>query len=240
MGGQGPAATAYFLQRLVERTEASCDQDHIRTLAFNDTAIPDRTAFILGRGRRSPAEALAEDGLLLEACGCDLLALPCNTAHSFYDELQRRLHAPIIHMVRETVVAASRAGARRIGVLATLGTAAANLYGREAAALGMECAYPGPATQHAVNRLVFDYVKAGVPVSPGKLGRLTAPLADAGCDVAILGCTELSFAFGGESGQSASALPVIDALDVLVNCIIERTGHVLRCTQSQEREILIQ
>lgn len=102
LGGTGPAATAYFLQRLVERTEARCDQDHVRTLAFNDTAIPDRTAFLLGRSDRSPLEALIEDGRLLEACGCDLLALPCNTAHGFFDELQGALGIPVVHMVRET------------------------------------------------------------------------------------------------------------------------------------------
>ena len=95
LGGTGPAATAYFLQRLVERTEARCDQDHVRTLAFNDTAIPDRTAFLLGRSDRSPLEALIEDGRLLEACGCDLLALPCNTAHGFFDELQGALGIPL-------------------------------------------------------------------------------------------------------------------------------------------------
>lgn len=102
LGGTGPAATAYFLQRLVERTEARCDQDHVRTLAFNDTAIPDRTAFLLGRSDRSPLAALIEDGQLLEACGCDLLALPCNTAHGFFDELQGALGIPVVHMVRET------------------------------------------------------------------------------------------------------------------------------------------
>lgn len=125
LGGTGPAATAYFLQRLVERTEARCDQDHVRTLAFNDTAIPDRTAFLLGRSDRSPLEALIEDGRLLEACGCDLLALPCNTAHGFFDELQGALGIPVVHMVRETAAAASAVGLARIGVLATSGTRAA-------------------------------------------------------------------------------------------------------------------
>lgn len=121
LGGTGPAATAYFLQRLVERTEARCDQDHVRTLAFNDTAIPDRTAFLLGRSDRSPLAALIEDGQLLEACGCDLLALPCNTAHGFFDELQGALGIPVVHMVRETAAAASAVGLARIGVLATSG-----------------------------------------------------------------------------------------------------------------------
>lgn len=152
LGGTGPAATAYFLQRLVERTEARCDQDHVRTLAFNDTAIPDRTAFLLGRSDRSPLEALIEDGRLLEACGCDLLALPCNTAHGFFDE-----------------------------------------------------------------------VKAGRPVDAAALERLAAPFRAVGCDGVVLGCTELSLAFGGVT--RAAGLPVVDALDVLADCVIMRAGR---------------
>ena len=160
LGGTGPAATAYFLQRLVERTEARCDQDHVRTLAFNDTAIPDRTAFLLGRSDRSPLAALIEDGQLLEACGCDLLALPCNTARGFFDELQGALGIPVVHMVRETAAAASAVGLARIGVLATSGTVAADLYGHEAARLGVDCLYPDSATQARANRIIFDEVKA--------------------------------------------------------------------------------
>ena len=133
LGGVGPGATAYFLQRIVERTNASCDQDHVRTLAFNDTAIPDRTAFITGESARSPISALIEDGQLLEACGCEVLALPCNTAHAFFDEIQASLRVPVVHMVRETVRAAAEAGCRRLGVLATRGTVLTDVYGREGA-----------------------------------------------------------------------------------------------------------
>ena len=31
IGGMGPLATAYFYEKIIERTEASCDQDHIVT-----------------------------------------------------------------------------------------------------------------------------------------------------------------------------------------------------------------
>ena len=209
LGGTGPAATAYFLQRL------RCDQDHVRTLAFNDTAIPDRTAFLLGRSDRSPLEALIEDGRLLEACGCDLLALPCNTAHGFFDELQGALGIP--------AAAASAVGLARIGVLATSGTVAADLYGREAARLGVDCLYPDATTQGQVNRVIFDEVKAGRPVDAAALERLAAPLRAAGCDGVVLGCTELSLAFGGVT--QAAGLPMVDALDVLADCVIMRAGR---------------
>lgn len=223
LGGTGPAATAYFLKRLVERTKAHCDQDHVRTLVFNDTAIPDRTAFIEKRSDRSPLEALTEDGRLLEACGCDFLALPCNTAHCFIGELQDALGIPVIHMVRETMAAAATAGLSRVGVLATSGTVAADLYGREAARLDMDCLYPDDATQLQVNRIIFDGVKAGRPVSASTLESLAAPLREAGCDAVALGCTELSLSFSG--AIRAAGLPVVDALDVLVDCVIERAGE---------------
>lgn len=226
LGGVGPGATAYFLQRLVERTTASCDQEHIRTLAFNDTAVPDRTAFLTGVSSRNPLDTLLEDGLLLEACGCDLLALPCNTAHCFLDELQGRLHVPLVNMVRETVVAAARAGLRRIEVLATAGTRACDVYGREAARLGLECIYPTPLLQERVSRLIFEEVKAGLAVDSRNLDELAAAAAQEGADGIVLGCTELSYGFGGRT--HAGGLPVIDALDVLVDCVIERTGHHVR------------
>lgn len=226
LGGVGPGATAYFLSRLVQRTDARRDQDHVRTLAFNDTAIPDRTAFLTGESSRSPVAGLVEDGLLLEACGCELLALPCNTAHSFFDELQASLHVPVVHMVRETVHTAADAGLAQLGVLATRGTVLADVYGREAAAYGLACRYPSPAAQRLVNRIIYDEVKAGLPVSADALTMLAADLGDEGCDGVVLGCTELSLAFGGVA--QAAGFPVVDALDVLVDRVIALAGRTTR------------
>lgn len=223
LGGTGPGATAYFLKRLVERTGAQRDQDHVRTLTFNDTAIPDRTAFLTGQSERSPVAALVEDGRLLEVCGCDLLALPCNTAHSFFDEVQAALGIPIVHMVRETMATVAAAGIGRIGVLATRGTVLADLYGREGAPLGVECLYPDERTQRQVSRIIFDEVKAGKPVDAAALVPLAAAFRAAGCGGIVLGCTELSLAFGGAT--YAAGLPVVDALDVLADRVIEYAGY---------------
>lgn len=226
LGGVGPGATAHFLQRLVALTDASRDQDHVRTLAFNDAAIPDRTDFLTGRSSRSPAAALVEDGRLLEACGCELLALPCNTAHSFFDEVQASLGIPLLHMVRETVRACAAAELRQVGVLATTGTVLMDLYGREGAALGVACRYPDPVGQRRVNHLIYDEVKAGRAVDGRALDELAGDLGRAGCDGVVLGCTELSAAFAGRT--RAAGLPVVDALDVLACRVIERAGKDVR------------
>ena len=81
LGGTGPAATAYFLKRLVDFTDAERDQDHVRAIVHNDTATPDRTDFILGKSDVSPLPYLVEDARLLQRCGCDFPVMPCHSAH---------------------------------------------------------------------------------------------------------------------------------------------------------------
>ena len=55
IGGVGPMATVYYMQRVIEMTEANCDQEHINMLVFNDCDIPDRTAFITEQSKDNHA-----------------------------------------------------------------------------------------------------------------------------------------------------------------------------------------
>ena len=107
LGGMGPQATNTFYQRLIDRTQAESDQEHLRVLIWSDAKIPDRTAGILGGPQEAEAvfQHLLADAKLLEGAGCTVLAIPCNTSHYFADRLQAQLRVPIIHMIRETVAA---------------------------------------------------------------------------------------------------------------------------------------
>lgn len=226
LGGVGPAATVYFEQRIVERTAATRDQDHVRTLVFNDASIPDRTAFILGESDASPVEPLRSCARTLEACGCDVLALPCNTAHYFFDEIQDAVAVPMVNMVRETMARIAGEGHGRVGVLGTIGTMQVDIFGREGASVGVECVYPELPVQRMVNAIIYDDVKAGRPVDPARLDELADLFADEGCTALILGCTELSFAFGADAAHHRIA--VVDPLEVLVEKVIEHAGLPLR------------
>lgn len=226
LGGVGPAATVYFEQRIVERTAATRDQDHVRTLVFNDATIPDRTAFILGESDESPVAPLQADARLLEQCGATVLALPCNTAHYFFDDIQSAVDIPLVNMVRETMEHCARNGMRRVGVLGTMGTMQVNIFGREAEGLPVECVYPELEVQRRVNSLIYDDVKAGHAVDPARLDELANLFADKGCEGIILGCTELSLAFGKDAAHHRIA--VVDPLEVLVEAVIRHAGYQLR------------
>ena len=51
LGGLGPMATVYFYEMLTRHTQAARDQDHIDVIINSRATTPDRTSYILGRGR---------------------------------------------------------------------------------------------------------------------------------------------------------------------------------------------
>ncbi len=224
LGGMGPQATQVFYQFVLDRTDAVRDQDHIPAVILSDTGIPDRTAAILSGDTGGLYRRLLEDARLLERCGCTVLVIPCNTSHYFADRLQGEVGVPILHMIRETAAALAAQGKKRPAVLATDGTIRTGLYQKECAALGLETVAPGPEAQKLVMSIIYDEIKQGEKGSREKFAHIDRAVRDAGCDCAILACTELSvFA-------TYHALPAfyLDAMAVLARRAVEECGYPLR------------
>lgn len=226
LGGMGPQATNTFYQRLIDRTQAESDQEHLQVLIWSDAKIPDRTAGILGGPQEAEKvyEALRAGAKLLEGAGCTVLAIPCNTSHYFADRLQGELKIPLIHMIRETVSAIAATGKKTVGILATDGTVRTGIYQTELTAAGLTPVVPLEDLQRVVMSIIYDEIKKGETGSREKFGEVDAWLRQAGCDCAILGCTELSVY------RTLHSLPpfYIDAMEVLAEQAILRCGKQLR------------
>ena len=226
LGGMGPQATNTFYQRLIDRTQAESDQEHLQVLIWSDAKIPDRTAGILGGPEEAEKvyQALLAGAKLLEGAGCTVLAIPCNTSHYFADRLQQALNIPLIHMIRETVAAIGAMGKKTVGILATDGTVRTGIYQTELTAAGLTPVVPPQQLQQVVMSIIYDEIKKGETGSREKFGEVDAWLRQAGCDCAILGCTELSVF------RSLHSLPpfYIDAMEVLAEQAILRCGKQLR------------
>lgn len=224
LGGMGPQATNTFYQRIIDRTQAESDQEHLRVLIWSDAKLPDRTACILGGRPEEVYRQLLADAKLLENAGCTQLAIPCNTSHYFADQLQAELKIPLIHMPRETVKAIQAAGKKTVGILATDGTVQTGIYQIELEAAGLTPVVPPVEIQKIVMSIIYDEIKRGETGSREKFAEIDAYLRKAGCDCAILGCTELSVY------RNLHSLPpyYIDAMEVLAEQAILRCGKTLR------------
>ncbi len=156
-GGDGPPGHGEYFTKIIHRTKAAKDQDHIHVLIDSNPAIPERSAGINAR-RCTPYCCRSYKNL--EAMGADLLLMACNTAHYFYDRLQPALHIPMLHMPRETARAARETGYQKVALLATDGTVQSGVYGQASAQSGVELLLPDPAGQRAVMSLIYDCVRA--------------------------------------------------------------------------------
>ena len=224
LGGMGPQATQIFYQRVLDRTDADTDQEHLPTLILSDTEMPDRTAAILGGREDEVFVRLLADAKQLEACGCTALAIPCNTSHYFADRLQAELEMPLVNMVRETCAVLAKRGCKRVGILATDGTVKTKIYQTECEKVGIEGVAPDETTQKLVMSIIYDEIKRGETGSREKFTAIDRALRELGCDAAILGCTELSVY------RNYPGLPdfYVDAMEVLVQTCITRCGKRLR------------
>lgn len=224
LGGMGPQATQVFYQRILDKTDARRDQEHLPTLIWSDTGMPDRTQAILSGQTEPVYQRLLADARLLEREGCTVLAIPCNTSHYFADRLQAQLHIPIIHMIRETVAAIQAMGKKTVGILATDGTVQTGIYQKELTAAGLTPVTLPERLQKTVMSIIYDEIKKGETGSREKFGEVDAWLRQAGCDCAILGCTELSVY------RALHSLPpyYMDAMEVLAEQAILRCGKQLR------------
>ena len=194
IGGMGPQATELMYQKIISMTDAHCDQEHINMIILSHAAMPDRTEAIRSGQTETVFSLLAEDAKLLENCGADYIAIPCNTSHYFYEELQKQVNIPIIHMVREAVkrVHERDTSIKKVGLLATDGTLFAGIYKNECEKRGLACVYPDAETQKIVMKIIYDQIKAGEKGSIDDFGEIDTYLKKNGCEAAILACTELS------------------------------------------------
>jgi aspartate racemase len=98
IGGMGPLATADFLNKVIEETNAEDDADHVPMLISCDPRIPKRPAAILDGGE-SPFPVLRAIRDRLLAGGATALVMPCNTAHYWYEELAADSPVPFLSIV---------------------------------------------------------------------------------------------------------------------------------------------
>lgn len=217
LGGMGPQATVDLMQRIIELTPALDDCDHIRCIIDNHPKVPSRIKAIIEKTGEDPGPVMADMGRRLETFGADFLAIACNTAHYYYDDVKNAVNIPVIHVINEVTnhIREHYPGERRIGILASPAVAITRLYSISFEKQGLHDIWPEPEKQDSL----LEVIKA---VKRGDTGNdvraayraVAASLADKDTRLAVVACTELS-ALGED-------LPVtgIDAADVLANKII--------------------
>lgn len=224
IGGLGPMATAYFMELVTDMTDAATDQEHLRMLIYSAPSIPDRTRYILDNTSENPLPEMLRIGNVLANQGAERIAIPCVTAHYFFEQLESGIGVPVINGVRETALHLKNHGITKAGIMATDGTVSSRVFHRELEKCGIAAVMPSAQRQADVMSLIFDDIKAGKPVDLKKFEKIAAQLRENGAQAIILGCTELSLI----KRDHAIGAGFLDAMEVLAQQAILQCGKPLK------------
>jgi aspartate racemase len=195
LGGMGPAATVDFLRKIVVATPAETDQEHVPVILHGIPQIPDRSSAI-EQGSDAPFFPMLAGLKMLERSGADIIAIPCNTAHHWYDRLARNTPVRIVHIVdavRDEIQSLNLSGP--VAILASRGLLASGLYQSRLKETVRDLIIPEERIQQMIDTAIAAIKSNDEKASQGASAKAAEALVDMHAEVLVLACTELPIAF---------------------------------------------
>ena len=220
LGGMEPAATADFYAKLISRTPAAVDQQHLRVIIWSDPTVPDRSWALTGEGP-DPTPWLRRGAHGLRAAGAGVLVMPCNTAHAFMAGIIGELDIPVVDMIAAVTayVRSCLPDVGVVGLLATRGTIGAGLYQDRLGAAGVDVLVPEEDIQSAAVDSAIHAVKSGRCDAAVAERLLVAGehLVRRGAQAVIAGCTEDPLGLATDGLRR----PLVDSSLVLADAVLD-------------------
>ena len=241
LGGMGTQAGLDFCNKLAILYRGKIDQDYPLFLLYNKSNIPGRPESIgvqtgnlinkfynkkNNKKYSSVLKSLIYGCEVLRKSKCKFIVIPCNTAHYWYDDLQKKIGIPIINMPKEVLNHTIKRCKKNssIGLLATEGTLKTGVYNKFFDK-NYKLIFPNLLIQkNSVNKAI-KLVKMGNVKSANKIIQPAIKyLLKKKCKKIILGCTELPiaiFAFKSFSKIKSSKI-FLDPNLILANAAMKR------------------
>ena len=194
LGGMGTQAGLDFCNKLAMLNRGKIDQKYPLFILYNKSNIPGRPENL--HKYNKVLKSLIKGCILLQRNKCKFIVIPCNTAHYWYNDLQKKIKIPIISMPKEVYLHAKKNCIKnsKIGILATEGTLKTNVYNKFFDKnFSLIC--PIKSLQlNSVNKAI-KFVKMGkVKQAEKAIKPAVKYLIKMKCKKIILGCTELPIA----------------------------------------------
>jgi aspartate racemase len=214
----GPRSTAPFVELVLDECQrqygARYDIDFPPMLIYS---LP--TPFYVDRPIDHAAlEATILAGLRkLEDSGAAFIAMPCNSAHIYFERLAAGVRVPLLNMV-DRALAALPDASDTVALLATRPTAEARLYQDAIERAGLRV-LAGEDWQARVDALLLAIKSSANHTAARALWRdLVGDLEAAGADTLLLACTDLN----AVSGTGDTRLALVDATRCLAEVVVEQ------------------
>ena len=211
LGGMGTQAGLDFCNKLAVLNRGKIDQEYPLFLLYNKSNIPGRPESIGSQTKKlsnkstnkisrekynKVLKSLFKGCKLLEKNKCKFIVIPCNTAHYWFDDLQKKINIPIINMPKEVFKFTKKKCRKnsKVGLLATEGTLKTGVY-KKFFEKDFQLIEPSQKIQKFSVNKAIKLVKMGkVKAAAKAIKPAIDSLIKMKCKKIILGCTELPIA----------------------------------------------
>ena len=194
LGGMGTQAGLDFCNKLAILNRGKSDQKYPLFILYNKSNIPKRPENL--KKYYNVLKSLIAGCNLLKKNKCKFIVMPCNTAHYWYDDLQKKIKIPIISIPKEVYIHTKKTCKKnsKIGILCTEATLKTGIYNRYFDK-NFKLISPEKSLQTKYVNKAIKYVKLGkVKEAEKAIKPAVNYLMKIKCKKIILGCTELPIA----------------------------------------------
>ncbi|MDD3066392.1 MAG: amino acid racemase [Candidatus Gracilibacteria bacterium] len=220
LGGMGPAASANLYQEILKYAQfkynATQDNDYppiiIYSLpmeGFDETGIADANLV---------KQQLIAGVKKLEAAGCDLVIIACNTVHFFYEEIQSAIKIPIFNIIEATLQKVKVYDYKKVGLFSSESTNDLKLYQKAFAQENVEVISASAAQQKILNG-VIENVMGGRQGADDVilLKDIARDFIKQGAEAIVMGCTEIPLAIN----QTQTDIKLFNTIKIIVESAVD-------------------
>ncbi len=194
LGGMGTQAGLDFCNKLAKLNRGKLDQQHPMFVLYNKSNTPKRPENL--KKYYNVLNALVDGCKMLQKNKCKFIVMPCNTAHYWHDDIQKKIKIPLLSMPKEVYLYTKKTCKKNstIGILCTEATLKTKVYNNYFDKNFRLISPEKKLQKNSVNKSI-KLVKMGkVKEAEIALRAAVKHLIKKKCKKIILGCTELPIA----------------------------------------------
>ena len=130
LGGMGTQAGLDFCNKIAVLNRGKSDQQYPKFILYNKSDTPRRPENL--KKYNNVLKELVKGCLLLQKNKCKFIVMPCNTAHYWQEDIQKKIKIPLISMPKEVYLHAKQSCKKnsKIGILCTEATIKTKVYSK--------------------------------------------------------------------------------------------------------------
>jgi len=216
LAGMGVRSTPPFLDLIIKECQrqygAKEEMDYPHMIVFS---WPTPFYFDRPNDPDELRESIAEGLAWLQDTGVDFMAMPCNSAHAFFEELAEGVDVPLLSMIDATAGDVPD-GVSRVALLATRTTRDAGFYQRSLGAREIDLVVE-ESIQLRVDSILEEIRRVSDLSAPrSRWEKLLEDLASDGVEAGLIACTDLNVVMGGQA-----PLPLVDGTHSLARLVVQ-------------------